>query len=238
LAPQETSAPSKEWQLYETLASQFDHNSVPLFTFPNNDLIENDLKCFVLPERYRPYLRRVGDSFELFYPVGLATAKRQATEQLWWNRWYNAFCVYRLTALIDERSGCAEPRAGGREHTDTWDTSSSTMTTLLAFSYRKIRDDAAGRELVIFTIPRLNDPMYADAEGVPTRLPNALQAFAEAEPHIRYVDLLPGLLQDRTEHHRKLSDYFLPCDGHWSKLGNQVASELVLKAVGEPAAAP
>ena len=84
------------------LASGFDHDWVLLFTFPNNDFLENDPDRFWQRDRYRPYLRRTdrGD-FELFYPIGLDEAKRRATDQLWWNRWYNAIFVYRLIAFFD-----------------------------------------------------------------------------------------------------------------------------------------
>ena len=64
-------------------------------------------------------------------------------------------------------------------------------------------------------------------------MPSALRAFAASEPHVRYFDLLPGFLEDRRAHRRNLSDYFLPCDGHWSELGNRVAASLVLKALAE-----
>lgn len=226
---------TQEWLLYETLASRFDHERVLLFAFPNNDFIENDPARFGDPDRYRPYLRRVSNTYEVYYPIDLETAKRRARKQLLWNRWYNASYVYRLAAFFDAqiRAHIAEGWPSKYGYVGYQQFDDEDLRRLL-FGYRKIRDDAAGRELVIVTIPRLNDLLYAEAEGIPDRLPGRLREFAKGEPHIRYVDLLPGFLEDRRTHDRKLSDYFLACDGHWSELGNAVAAELVLRALGEP----
>jgi hypothetical protein len=223
----------QEWLLYETLASRFDHQRVLLFIFPNNDFIENDPKRFI-SDRYRPYLRRVGDSFEVYYPTDLETAKRRDAEQLWWNRWYNAFYVYRVAYFVDAqiRMRIAEGWPGRYGYVAYQQFDDEDLARLL-FSYRKIRDDAGGRQLVIFTIPRLNELLYAEGEGSPDRLPSALRAFARTEPRVEYFDLLPGFLEDRRIHGRQLSDYFLPCDPHWSELGNAVAADLVLKALDE-----
>ena len=94
---------TQEWKLYETLASDFDHEWLMLFAFPYNDFVENDHERWWEPERYRPYLRRTpaGGEFELFYPVAFEEAQERAVAQLGWNRLYNALFVYRLVAIVD-----------------------------------------------------------------------------------------------------------------------------------------
>ena len=224
----------QEWKLYETLASRFDHDWVLIFAFPNNDFVENDPDKFWQPDRYRPYLRRVGDSYEVFYSIDLAEAKRRAETQLYWNHWYNAFYVYRLISFLDSqiRVRFAQGKTTeygyiGYEQFDDED------LERLFYSYRRIRDAAGGRDVVVFTIPRLNDFLYFLDEGYPGRLPQRLQQFADSENHIQYYDLIPGFVDDWLAHGRRFADYFIPCDGHWSELGSAVAADVVLKSLSD-----
>jgi hypothetical protein len=223
---------TQEWKLYETLASGFDHDWVLLFTFPNNDFLENDPQRFWQRDRYRPYLRRADGGFELFYPVGLEEAKRRAADQLWWNRWYNAIFVYRLIAFFDAqvRVRLAQGANGPHGYIGYEQFTDEDLERLF-HAYLRIRDLAGGRELLIFTIPRLNDLLYFRDRGYPDQLPKRLAEFAARETGIRYLDLMPGFIADWRAEGRELADYFLPCDGHWSELGNRVAARIVLDAI-------
>jgi len=219
----------QQWKLYETLASDFDHDRVFVFHFPNNDFTENDPERFWQEDRYRPYLRETAAGHEVYYPISLEEARRRAKEQLWWNRWYNAVYVYRLVAFLDAQ---IRVRLAQGETTEFgyigYEQFTEEDLERLFVSYRHIRDLAGGREVVVFSIPRLNDLLYHEAKGYPRRLPDRLRTFADAEEGIRYHDLMPGFIADREAHDRRLADYFLPCDGHWNALGSRVAAEIVL----------
>lgn len=89
---------------------------------------------------------------------------------------------------------------------------------------------------MIFTIPRLNDLLYYEAEGELGALADRLAAFAAREPGTRYFDVLPAFIADRATNGRRFEDYFLPCDGHWSPLGHAVAADFVRTRVGETGA--
>lgn len=228
----------QEWKLYESLASRFDHERVLLFTFPNNDFTENDPARFWDKSRYRPYLRRNGDGYEIYYEITLDEAQRRFGRQLEWNRWYNRMFVYRLVAFLDVavRNRLAEGPTTPYGFVGYEQFGDEDLERLF-FTYRQIRDLAGDRELVIFTIPRLNDLLYLEHVGVPDRLPKALAEFARKERGIRYFDLLPGFDADRRAHGRQFADYFIPCDGHWNELGNRVAAETVLSALAGGATA-
>ncbi len=223
---------TQQWKLYETLASRFDHGWVLLFAFPNNDFLENDPERFWQRDRYRPYLRRIDAGFEVYFPVDFEEARRRARDQLWWNRWHNAFYVYRLVAFLDSqvRARIAQG-ATGRHGYNGYEQFDDEDLERLLYGYRQIRDLAGGRELWIFTVPRWNDLLYFRDEGYPERLPRELTAFARREPGVHYVDLMPGFVADAEREGRDFGDYFLPCDGHWSELGNRVAAEIVLQAL-------
>ena len=222
----------QQWKLYETLASRFDHDRVLLFAFPNNDFFENDYEAFWQNHRYRPYLRESDDGFEVYYPVDYDAAQQAAQDQLWWNRWYNRIFLYRLVAFVDGQVRVRLAQGGTGEYGyQGYSQYTDEDLERLFFSYRKIRDLAAGRPLVIYTIPRITDLMYAQDQGSIGTLPERLARFAAEEEGIAYHDLAPGYLADAAAEGRELGDYFLPCDGHWSVLGNQVAAEIVRESL-------
>jgi hypothetical protein len=224
----------QQWLLYEKLASKFDHDRVLLFTLPNNDFLENDPERWWQPDRYRPYLRAAGHDFELFYPVDFATAQANAAIALDRNRLHNASFAVRFynwaDTLIRVRrvEGHTTPfgYVGYVNFTDL-------DLERLFLSYRKLRDAAGGRELIVFTIPRLNDLSYYEANGRLGGLAERISQFAAQEPHIRYVDLLPGFAADAQARGRRFADYFLSCDGHWSPVGHEVAAQIVLESLEE-----
>ena len=220
----------QEWLLYEELASRFDHVRILLFTLPNNDFLENDPERWWQPNRYRPYLRAADGGFELFYPIGFEAAQRDAASAQRRNRMLNASFAARLLHWADtlirvrRAEGQTTPfgYVGYVNYTDL-------DLERLFFSYQKLRDAAAGRELVVVTIPRLNDLLYYEANGELGGLAERLSKFAAQELRIRYVDLLPGFAADARERGRRFADYFLPCDGHWSPEGHELAARLVLQ---------
>ena len=218
----------QEWLLYEDLASRFDHDLVLLFTLPDNDFLENDPHRWWQPDRYRPYLRRVGDRFEVFYPFPFEEMPKKLECQVRWNRLYNAFFVIRL---FDWARTQVRVRLALRDTTEFGHVGyvSHTEPDLerLFYSYRRLRDAAGGREVVVFTIPRLTDLLYLQKHRNLGELAKRIADFAIQEPHLRYFDLAPGFLAHAERHGVDLADYFLPCDGHWSELGHRVAGILV-----------
>ena len=223
----------QEWLLYEELASSFDHDLILLFTFPNNDFLENDPDRWWQRDRYRPYLRAANGSFELFYPIDFQAAQTSATNALRWNRLHNASFTVRFYHWADTliRVRRAEGKTTPFGYVGYVSFSELDLERLF-FSYRQIRNAAGGRELVVFTIPRLNDLLYYEANGELGELAQRISAFAGEEPGIRYVDLVPGFVSDARERGRRFADYFLPCDGHWSPEGHAVAARIVLENVG------
>jgi lysophospholipase L1-like esterase len=222
----------QQWLLYKELASKFDHDLVLLFTLPNNDFLENDPERWWQPDRYRPYLRAAGDGFELFYPIDFATAQENAAGAVRRNRLHNASFAVRFYNWADT---LIRVRRAEGQTTPFGYVGYVNFTNLdlerLFFSYRKLRDAAGGRELVVFTIPRLNDLLYYKANGKLGGLAERISEFAAQEPNIRYFDLLPGYVADAKARGRRLEDYFLPCDGHWSPEGHDVATRIVLESL-------
>jgi len=218
----------QEWLLYERLASGFDHDRVLVFTLPNNDFLENDPERWWQPDRYRPYLKATAGGLELFYPSDFATARAHAAGALARNRLHNASYTVRLYHWADTliRVRLAEGKTTPFGYVGYVNFNDLDLKRLF-FSYQRIRDAARGREVVVFTIPRLNDLLYYEANGKLADLAERISEFAAQEPNIRYVDLLPGFVADAQGRGRRYADYFLSCDGHWSPEGHEVAARIV-----------
>lgn len=226
---------TQEWLLYRELASRFDHDLVLLFHFPNNDFLDNDPALAAFAQAYRPYLVKTrAGAWELEYPFDFEAIRARDRAQLGWNRWYNASFLYRfgswLRDQIDYRRMLARVSTTELGYVGYVNYGDADLERLFE-GYRRLRDDARERELVIFSLPRLHELEYARTHPVADALPARLAEFAQREPRIRYVDMLPEFLADAERSGRALADYFIPCDGHWSDLGNAVAAEIVSRNV-------
>jgi hypothetical protein len=230
---------TQQWLLYRDLASRFDHDLVLLFHFPNNDFLEND-PALDLPTRiYRPYLvKDASGAWQPEYRDSFEAMRERDRAQLSWNRWYNALFVYRfgswLRDQIDNRRMLAQVATTELGYNGYVNYSEADLERLFE-GYRRLRDEARGREILIFSLPRLSELEYARLHPVADALPRRLADFASRERGFRYVDLLPGFLADAERSGRSLADYFIPCDGHWSDLGNELAADLALASF-DPAA--
>ena len=221
----------QQWLLYTDLASRFDHDLILLFNLPANDFLENDPDRWWQKDRYRPYfrLKADGSGFEVWYPVSFEEAQAAADRQLHWNRVYNHLYIYRFFSWLDTQIRVRMSQgdlAADRPYSGYLDFTELDLERVFE-SYRRIRDAADGRVLVIFTIPRLADLVLAKDEGTLGELPARFEEFASRESNIEYVDLIPGFLEHAARTDTDPSQYFLPCDGHWSVLGNEVAAEVV-----------
>ncbi len=216
--------------LYETLASRFDHDAVVFGILPDNDFLDDDLGHGRRrhAHRYRPYLSGDHPSYEVVYfreelgdprttrPLRLGKLLREFT--------YSANAVRHLKGVLRERaaregSGPAERYAGYADYGDE-------QFARVRFALERIVEHAAGRPVLVFTIPR-----PADFERVPhagtSRLAEDMQRAAR-EVGFQYVDLL-RLLRNVEGGTDRL---FLSCDGHWSPWGHEVAAGILESSFG------
>jgi hypothetical protein len=221
--------PLQQALLYETLALRFEHDRVYLFCLPDNDfedLVERD------PGRYRPYLRPDGEGgYRVVYPVDFearqrarppSLAKRLRLAARNHSRFLNALGQVRLAHVFPSLQG-ADP---------AYDRFDPGLGEQLLHCYGRLVAAAAPRPVWVFVIPRRAD-LLASARGrLEGRAPALLRAWAEGQPRVQVVDLLP--LFERELEQRELSpeSLFLPNDGHWSPFGNRLAALLVMEATG------
>lgn len=221
------------WQLYKHLASRFDQTRVCLFLLPDNDFDDND-PTEHSAERYRPYLRKTNDTYEVIYPVPFEKAMAGGTAEMttgrkarrWlYNHWFSLnLIVHRdLSIFIDPF----------RQHAikSSYDTYTPEDLSRLLFTYKCILNLARPDPLYVFVIPRDEDFLAHKSGRMKGRIGAALATFAQANPGVTVVDLLPHFLAYAEEHDISYKRFFLSFDPHWSPLGHRVAADAVLKTL-------
>ena len=213
--------------IYDKLASRFSHDQVLILFLPDNDFTDNDQDFWRryrldFMHRYRPYYQAAGDGYVPYYPVpnpkdaqakpagGLLAA---IGETILDNSW-------AVAAYHDEKYSHSRPA----NFSGYFDFSDARLKAVL-WSFTQIKKLAGERNVTIVMIPRGGDFARVAAEGK-NRLGDIMKRFG-AETGIDIVDLLPLM----PEIELKTDQYFLPCDGHWSALGDRVAAEVLAKAL-------
>lgn len=222
----------QEWLLYQHLALRFDHSRVFIFLLPDNDFSDND-RSKHSSDRYRPYLRKVGGSYKVYYPIpfpdaaqGLSSLSRgRRLRHRLYNNWYslNLLVQWKLADVAGFfRSGT--PMA-------SYDDFSPEDLAQVLFTYGRILELAEFRPVTVFVIPRDKDFAAHEAGQFRGRIIAALSKFAASHDRLEVVDLMPAFLAYMKEHDVSYETFFLGFDPHWSPLGNRVAAEAVLASL-------
>ena len=222
----------QEWMLYQHLALRFDHTRVCLFLLPANDFKDNDPSRQSMA-RYRPYLSGKKDSFEVTYPMPFdkrptriagMTGGRKLRNRVY-NHWYT------LNLMIDrDLSRLLDPMQR-KPVLSSYDTYSEQDLERLLFSYGRILELAKPRKVYIFVIPRDQDFISLQTGTFKGRIVADLHSFAEKNPGIEVIDLLPHFIDYAKTQNVMCSRFFLGFDPHWSPLGHHVTADIVLKTL-------
>jgi hypothetical protein len=220
--------------LYQKLASKFDHSEVLVAILPDNDFTDNDPAHWIkineagYQQRYRPYWKQKNSNmdFSYFYPVkhpeqqitfadyrkkgGTAGASlKNRLQRFTWT-----YGVYRELRYYTRGSSLTAGTYSGY-----FDFSQQQLAATLYY-LKQIKDNANGKPVSFFTIPRLSDLIRLQSEKSP--LVQKLKEFAAAN-ELSYIDLSESMIANT----KKVTELFLPCDGHWSAFGHSVATEIL-----------
>src|SRR5262249_19701064 len=102
---------------------------------------------------------------------------------------------------------------------------------IMTEAIRELAAAAGTRPVHLFLIPVLDD-LTGYAQGVRYALPAQLRSRLSGVTNVDVTDLLPDFAEYAGAHHAANSSFFLPCDGHWSSLGNAVAATAVARHLG------
>lgn len=222
----------QEWLLYETLTSKFDHTDILVFTLPDNDFGDNNPKGKP-KNRYRPFLKKIGNDYEIYYPVSFEEGERYhqsiSFPRSIYNRFSNQFYLLNIARRFIDAVG--EDIYLNRTKIPSYNNYEKGDLDILLYTYRQIVNQADGKNIYFFTIPRPMDFKHFQKHGYEFNLVKELQDFSNKHKNVYYFDLLPYFVSYAKNHQIDYEDFFMNCDGHWSNLGNKVGKEAVMTYV-------
>ena len=228
--------PTQEYLLYKHLAASFTHNTVVIGILPFNDLAEDDTSfhekdAFI---HYQPFFQGTYPDYQLLYReddlskstfnkegyFAMQNTSRQRADRLLkeFSFWYN---IYRFIKSNKPAVNKAEKTYSGYyDHT-------RLQLDKLKFILGKLKQEAAGKKVIVVTIPVYNDFLRYREEKTAS-LAKALAGFC-AENNMLYTDLLQGF----AERVKDPSMLYFTCDGHWNAAANKLAAEIMLPLLSE-----
>ena len=224
----------QEWLLYENLAMRFEHDAILIFLLPFNDFSDNDPADFPA-ERYRPYLRKKGNTFEVYYTVEFEQRKREFRK---WSKviknsidthLYIANFLRWATRTVKNHFGLK--KEASLPTVVPYNNYSNEDLDILLHSYKKIIQAAGSKPVYIFSIPSEDDFTSAINGERHFKIVKDLKSFADQYPQVHFTDLLDTFVsyaQDKSVSH---DDFVLECDGHWGELGHKITAEAVEKVL-------
>ena len=220
----------QELMLYRTLASTFEHADVLLFVLPVNDFSDNDPRYWS-SRRYRPYLRRTQSGFEIYYTVPFESRDRDllTAGHVFWNALSNHSAAVNLARQVIEHR---LPHDLTPDYT-SYTGHSAEELNLLTEAVRELAVSAEPRAVHVFFIPLQEDLDGYLLRGTRYELLDKVRARLRDTRSVVVNDLLPAFAEYATQHRMQTSSFFLPCDGHWTSLGNAVAADAVRRAMSD-----
>lgn len=210
--------PTQYYLLYKTLARQFEHDAVMVCLLPFNDFLDDDQDYGKIAHagRYRPYFLGQSPNYELVYsrndipPSDSKLLENVVREFSYTGNWLKQMKGMARSAA----TGIKPDYAGYRDYTPAqWD----RLRHVLAL----IRQEAAGKAVLVLTFPAVTDVQKIASDQEPT-LARQLAAFCSSQ-EMDYLDLLPGI--------RSASNGWQSCyyrhDPHWNAYGNEVAADSI-----------
>lgn len=228
--------PVQEYLLYKYLAKNFDHDIILLGILPDNDFTNMDPNIY--GKRYIPYWEGSYPDYQLKYSVDSIevspwSGKNLDKKGLWQyfllNFTYTRNAYNYLGAMFDRWKVSKSITRENPKNTSPFADYEEEEFNKMRYSYEQIIEEAAGKKILFFTIPRLRDLLWYCRNGT-SPLGEALSDWASQYPNVFFLDLLP-LTVERVPV-EAWNELFISCDGHWSEQGHHFAAALIYEKFG------
>ncbi|OGV65284.1 MAG: hypothetical protein A2283_05720 [Lentisphaerae bacterium RIFOXYA12_FULL_48_11] len=214
--------PTQYYLLYKTLARQFEHDAVMVCILPFNDFLDDDYEYgkIAYSTHYRPFFTGQYPDYKLTYSMKDPPRERSKFLESFLREFtFTGNFIKRVKGLArHHQASMKKGYAGYYDYTkEQW--------LRLNYVLGQIRREAAGKEVIVVTIPAISDLERLQTDPAST-LPVDLASFCIAENMI-YLDLLPGI-RSAPEGYRAC---YYKLDPHWNALGSRLAADYILKNV-------
>ncbi|MFO1081059.1 MAG: hypothetical protein U1E23_10610 [Reyranellaceae bacterium] len=221
--------------VYEKLASRFAHDAVVVGFLPYNDFTDSDWSIGrqAFYNRYRPYLRDVGGSYNLEYfnSAYFEPQDRQGEGQrklldrsVAVRAIKRSYAIWQYRTVVNNEVVQSADPLTPKIRSYYYDYSEEDLR-LAAHILRRIVAAADGRPVLVFTIPMRHDLENVRSRGAPP-LPRWFEAQAK-QSGFSYIDLLEVF----AKHEASWDKFYHTCDNHWTAEANELAAATILPQI-------
>lgn len=223
---------TQEYLVYHYLARNFSHQNVIIGLLPSNDFIDDNIDKNG-SERYRPYWVGKYPNYKLkyktskledseWYPPNFGKPSKQhlSFKEKFKNFWLdNTHLYYLLT-----KKNVPITVENATNWTSAFSTFENEEWNRLRYSLEQIQNDANNKKIIVLSFPSIQDLVIRKKEGKKMKFSIQMEDLAKKNNWI-YIDLLEGFYKQSND----WNSLFLSCDGHFSKEGHQLATDIVLQ---------
>lgn len=224
--------PVQYLQVYKTRAKEFDHEAVIIGLFPDNDLTtaHNPPEPGELYDH--PFYSGHYPDYKLHLPNKLvdlnnrmdvlySNAKRFRLKSFLKTFTYTYNAIIYVEQLIKARRAAGN---GPRQIQSIYYDYAQKQIDLLRFILESMSEEAKGKKVLLFTIPRARDMEKYLETGEAPPFPREIEKIC-SDVGFDYLDLMPGLLEMDQDWEKLI----FPCDMHLSAFGNEAATGILLQ---------
>lgn len=233
------SSPINYYLVYKSMAKRFEHDVVLVGLLPANDFQDyTPAAAYGLVDWpiYRPYWDGQYPNYTLKYSLNNVNQSISRDHQTPDKLLHTVDSVYSQLRFVDQvkasvllNSGIYKViqvlsvrMANTNGRMTCYEQFSEAAYIAMRYSLERLVNEAKGKKVVLLSIPIHND-IEAIRNGHKNRLDSRLQQFCN-QHDILFVPLLPHFLRYKGN----VSDFYVSCDGHWSKKGEQFVSDVLL----------
>lgn len=210
--------PTQYYLLYKTMAKKFSHDAVMVCILPFNDFLDDDYDYGKVAHssRYRPFFTGRYPDYRLTYPQKELPPRRNKYFENFLREFTYTGNLLKFLKDIRKHKATNLPAdyAGYFDYTrEQWQR--------LCYVLGLIKSEAGGRQVIILTIPSIQDFARLD-KGAKPALPDELAAFCKSAG-MTYLDILPAI-KAAPKGYRTC---YYSGDPHWNAAGNRIAADYI-----------
>ncbi len=223
--------PTQYFMIYETLAKKYKHDAVILGILPDNDFQDD----YPNSGRYQPYWEGKYPNYQISY-TGKQYFNSASSHEIQPDnkdaKWYLRNFTYTMNVaewiegLLKVKRNIYRQNRQLPRRSSRFNDYTSEEFDRMRYSLEKVCQSAMDKPVVVFLIPRFSDLIEYGKSGN-NKLLEELEKGVK-EPNLILIDLL-SMMHDYNKD--RWTDYFLPCDRHWSCYGHEVASTILIQSL-------
>lgn len=235
--------------LYEHLASDFNHNTVLVFLTVTNDFEDDSFEFGknYHKNRFRPYLVRRNNKFELIYFDKEKYNFKNISEKnifikflnnytysynllrLFYQKFRYVLEVRRYEQSLKKINELPENTLDVKANINYYENYSKESFEILEYNIKNINELAKSKKINFWLISTgfINEVNIILKKKGNIKLINDLKKISK-KYNFNYFDLTTELVNN---FYGRYEDLFFECDNHYNKFGNSIISEIILKKI-------